>query len=173
MVDVGSIPHWLENAVRKSKREEILYDFPAEKMIDAIDVVLIEAGVDPGIESARGCEVAPERLLDDETRPAADSWPEGFTSYSATMQDRRAANSVHAPSSPSAGSRITAMRRDQAFRFERDGGLAAARASSPLTTCSWFNHATSDTPPMALPMKVGNAYPPRYAPHEVSPVTTA
>jgi len=44
--------------------------------------------------------------------------------------------------------------------------------AEPATTCAWFSAATSETPPMILPISVGSMKRPRKSSHEASPVVT-
>jgi hypothetical protein len=71
VIDIVTIPHGFERAVGELKSEEILHDLFTQKIIDAVDIILMEATSNVGVESARRCEVVPEWLLDDDARPAS------------------------------------------------------------------------------------------------------
>src|SRR5258708_19529993 len=70
MVNVAPIPDWLENAIGEAKNQDILHRFLAKVVIDAIDLLFAK---DPGhlaIQFSGRNQVMPERLLDNDTRPA-------------------------------------------------------------------------------------------------------
>jgi hypothetical protein len=70
IVDVVAVPHRLEKRVGKAKEKEVLYGLFAEVVVDAINLSLGEGFGDRGVEGVRRRQVAAERLLDDNPRPA-------------------------------------------------------------------------------------------------------
>src|SRR5207253_10525955 len=52
------------------QRQHVLHGLLAEVVIDAEDLALVEVLLDGAVELTRGCEIAAERLLDDQPRPA-------------------------------------------------------------------------------------------------------
>src|SRR5712691_4431205 len=70
VVDVLPVPERLEDAVRKTKDEQVLHRLFSEIMIDAKDLLLFKNFCELLVESARAFEVMAERFLDDDARPA-------------------------------------------------------------------------------------------------------
>ncbi len=71
VVDVLPVPQRFEDAVRKTEYQEVLDSFLAEVVIDAIDLLFNESGVQPLVELARCGEVTSEWLLDDHANEGA------------------------------------------------------------------------------------------------------
>src|SRR5215207_9912337 len=65
-----AVPQRLEHRVGEAEDEQVLHRLLAEVVVDAVDLLLVEPAVHERVELARRGEVAPERLLDDEARPA-------------------------------------------------------------------------------------------------------
>ena len=65
VIDVLPVPQRLEDPVREAEDEQVLHGLLAEVVVDAIDLLLDEGRMQALVELARGCQVAPERLLDD------------------------------------------------------------------------------------------------------------
>jgi hypothetical protein len=70
-VDEVRVPDRLEQRVREPQREQVLHRLLAEVVVDPEHVFGGEDRVDQRVEFARGFEVVPERLLDDDPPPAA------------------------------------------------------------------------------------------------------
>ena len=70
VVDELAVPDGLEDAVREPQRQHVLDGLLAEVVVDAEDLFLGEGAADPRGDIPCGCEVMPERLLDDQARPA-------------------------------------------------------------------------------------------------------
>src|ERR1700730_14860393 len=65
VIDVLPVPQRLEDPVREAEDEQVLHGLLAEVVVDAVDLLLDEGRVQPLVELAGGCQVAPKRLLDD------------------------------------------------------------------------------------------------------------
>ena len=61
---VMTIPQRLENAVGEAKRQNVLYRFLAEIMIDPVDLALVEHLEDARVERLRARQILAEGLLD-------------------------------------------------------------------------------------------------------------
>ena len=70
VVDELAVPDGLEDAVRESQRQHVLHGLFAQVVVDAKDLVLVEVLGEGGIECGGRSPVVPERLLDDQPRPA-------------------------------------------------------------------------------------------------------
>ena len=66
VLDVVTVPDRLEERVRESEVEDVLNRFLPEIVIDAEDRLFREVLVEHGVELACRCEVATERLFDDD-----------------------------------------------------------------------------------------------------------
>ena len=64
-----AVPERLEDAVGEAQHQDVLHRFLAEKVIDAIDLVLGQHLEDLRVESLGRCKVVPERLFDDHPPP--------------------------------------------------------------------------------------------------------
>ena len=67
------IPQRLEDRIRETEDEDVLYSFLAEVMIDTKDLMLGEEAQDKMIQIGCRLEVAPKWLLDDDTHPRSDA----------------------------------------------------------------------------------------------------
>ena len=76
MIDVISIPQRLEQTVGETQGHDVLYCFLSEIVVDAIGLGLGKNAQDFAIERLSRCEIASERLLDDDPPPLA-----GFFTY--------------------------------------------------------------------------------------------
>ena len=70
VVDVVAVPEGLEEDVAKAEDHEVLHGLLAEVVVDAVDLLLAEEGVDDAVEVLRGVEIATEGFLDDDAAPA-------------------------------------------------------------------------------------------------------
>ncbi len=71
VVDVAAVPERLEDAVGEAEHQDVLDGLLAQVVVDAVDLVLVEAPAEQLRFSARAeAEVAAERLLDDDPPPA-------------------------------------------------------------------------------------------------------
>ena len=71
VVDVVAIPDRLEDRVGEPQHEQVLNRFFAEVVIDAVDLLFAEDGVDDLVELAGRREIGAERLFDDHAALAA------------------------------------------------------------------------------------------------------
>src|SRR5262249_15012296 len=72
MVDMGGIPHRLEQGIGEAQSHQILHRFLAEIVIDAIDAMLGENMADRIIDGSCPMEVAPQWLVDHKARLLRD-----------------------------------------------------------------------------------------------------
>ena len=72
-VDVVVVPHRLEQRVREAEDEQVLDRLLPEEVVDAVDRVLVEGMMQDRVELFGRLEVAPERLLDDDTSVFVDA----------------------------------------------------------------------------------------------------
>ena len=77
VIDVISVPQRFENTVRKTERQNILYGFFAEIMIDSIDLPFLERMVNFLIQFAGGFQIAAEGFFDDEAPPVVTALDPG------------------------------------------------------------------------------------------------
>jgi hypothetical protein len=63
----------LEDRVREAEVEDVLDGHLPEEVVDAVELRLVDQRVELGIQRARGREVVPERLLDDDARALGES----------------------------------------------------------------------------------------------------
>ena len=77
MVDVAAVPQWLEDAVAEAEGQDVLHGFLAQVMIDAVNLLLREDGVQLGVERTGAGEVVAEGLLDHDAPPPAGVYPGG------------------------------------------------------------------------------------------------
>ena len=68
MIDMGGIPHRLEQGIGKAQGHEVLHRLFAEIMIDAIDVLFEENPADRIIDGARRAQILAQRLFDHDAR---------------------------------------------------------------------------------------------------------
>ena len=66
--DVRAIPDRLEHRVGEAQVEQLVGAHLAEEVVDPVELGLLDVAVDFGRQRARGGEVVPERLLDDDPR---------------------------------------------------------------------------------------------------------
>ena len=71
VVDVVAVPDRLEDRVGKPQHEQVLHRFLAEVMIDAVDLLLVEHGVDDLVQLSGAGQIGAERLFDDHAARAA------------------------------------------------------------------------------------------------------
>src|SRR5262249_30485469 len=71
VMDPLSVPDRLEDRIRETEDENVLYRLFAEVVIDAIRLVLGGHAQEQRVQVLRRLEAAPERLLDDDAGP----WP--------------------------------------------------------------------------------------------------
>ena len=71
VVDVGAVPHRLEQGVGEAQRHQVLHRLLAEIMVDAEDVLLQEHRAERVVDRVRALAVAADRLLDDDARVRA------------------------------------------------------------------------------------------------------
>ena len=71
VVDVAAVPERLEDAVAEAEDQQVADGLLAQVVVDAVDLRLVEDLADLAVEPLRRLEVVPERLLDDDPRPAA------------------------------------------------------------------------------------------------------
>ena len=71
VVDVVAVPDRLEDRVGEAQHEQVLHRLFAEVVVDAVDLLLVEHGVDHLVELLGGGQVGAERLLDDHPPRAA------------------------------------------------------------------------------------------------------
>ena len=64
VVDRGAVPQRLEDPVREAEHEQVLHRLLAEVVVDAEHLSLVERRRDAGVQLARGREIVPEGLLD-------------------------------------------------------------------------------------------------------------
>src|SRR5690348_2362070 len=69
VIDIIPIPEWLKDAVPKSHGQKILDRILSQKMINAIDLRLIEDFENRAVELFRGSEVAAKGLFDNNAHP--------------------------------------------------------------------------------------------------------
>ncbi len=69
VIHVAAVPDGLEDAVGKSKRENVLDGFFSEVMIDAEDLLLVDGVQKRAIQRHGRGQVVPERLFDYQTAP--------------------------------------------------------------------------------------------------------
>src|ERR1700686_1727657 len=69
MVDVIAIPEGFKDSVTEAQHQKILHRVLAEKMIDAIHLLLIEYPEDDAIELPRRDQITPKGLLQDDAYP--------------------------------------------------------------------------------------------------------
>ena len=72
MVDVVAVPDRLEHPVGETQRQQVLHGLPADVVIDAKDLLLVEDREKAGVELPSGSEVEPEGLLGDHMGPVAE-----------------------------------------------------------------------------------------------------
>jgi hypothetical protein len=72
-----TVPQGLEEAVGEAQNHDVLHSLLAEKMIDPIDLRLVQGLQDPGIELPGRGQVMAEGLLDDDAPPLARPRPLG------------------------------------------------------------------------------------------------
>ena len=70
VVDVAAVPDRFEDAVGETQHEDVLHGLLAQVVVDAVDLPLVEALANDGVERARAVEVAAERLFDHDPHPA-------------------------------------------------------------------------------------------------------
>ncbi len=68
-LDEVLVPDRLEEGVGEPEDHQVLDRLLAQVVVDAEDRVLVEDGVQRPVQLARGLQVAPERLFDDQARP--------------------------------------------------------------------------------------------------------
>ncbi len=61
------VPDRLEDRVREAEVEDVLDRHLPEEVVDAVQLRLVDEGVQLGVQLARGREVVAERLLDDDS----------------------------------------------------------------------------------------------------------
>ena len=66
-VDVVAVPHGLEHGVRKPQVEQLLDPHLAEEVVDAVELRLVDVGVQLLRQRVGGGQVVAERLLDHDT----------------------------------------------------------------------------------------------------------
>src|SRR5207245_3619458 len=71
VVDEVPVPERLEQRVGEAKHENVLDGFLAEVVVDAVDLALVELGVDEAVQFPSRGQVVAEGLFDDEAFPAA------------------------------------------------------------------------------------------------------
>src|SRR5271157_4891836 len=71
LIDVSPVPDRLKDSVAEAEHHDVLHGFLAEIMIDPINLVLREHGLDVLVEGQCRVEILSERLLDDHSAPAA------------------------------------------------------------------------------------------------------
>ena len=69
--DMAPVPQRLEDSVGEAEHEEVLDGFLPEVVIDAVDLILAKDLGEVAVERTGALVVVPERLLDDDTGPAA------------------------------------------------------------------------------------------------------
>ena len=62
------VPDRLEDRVREAEVEDVLDRHLPEEVVDPVQLRLVDQRVQFGVQLARGGEVVPERLLDDDSR---------------------------------------------------------------------------------------------------------
>ena len=70
VLNVIAVPHRLEHGVAEAEHHDVLHRLFAEVVIDAIDRVLVEDVGDDFVQLLRAFQIAAERLLQDDARPA-------------------------------------------------------------------------------------------------------
>ena len=70
VVDELAVPDGLEDAVREPQRQHVLHGLLAEVVVDPEDLLLAEPAMQELAQAVRRGRVVPERLLDDDARPA-------------------------------------------------------------------------------------------------------
>ncbi len=70
MVDAVAVPQRLKHAVGEAQRHDVLHRLLAEEMVDPVDLVLLGAAQDGGVQRLGGLLVVAERLLDHHAAPA-------------------------------------------------------------------------------------------------------
>ena len=73
-LDVLTVPQRLEDRIGKTENENVLDSFLAEVVIDAIDLVLVQAIEDRAVQCPGGVETPAERLLDHDPIPGPLAW---------------------------------------------------------------------------------------------------
>ena len=71
VVDVAAVPDRLEDGVGEAQGEDVLDRLLPEVVVDAVHLLLGEAGVHHGVELARALLVVAEGLLDDDAHEGA------------------------------------------------------------------------------------------------------
>ena len=69
IVHIVAVPERLKDGVGKAKGQEILYRLLAEVVVDAIDLSLVEYGVELVVQRPRAVEVVSKGLFDDDAPP--------------------------------------------------------------------------------------------------------
>ena len=71
IIDVVAVPQGLEDGVGKARHQNVLHGFLTEVVINAINLVFVQHGVDALIERTGAGEVGAEGLFDDHAAPSA------------------------------------------------------------------------------------------------------
>ena len=69
-VHVAPVPDRLEDAVGEAQHQQVLHRLLGQVVVDAVDLPLVEHLPDDAVQLVRRLQVAAERLLDDQARPA-------------------------------------------------------------------------------------------------------
>ena len=70
VLNVAVIPERLIDAVGKSKHNQVLHRLLAQVVVDAVDLLFLKDALDGPVQFPRALEIASERLLDNQARPA-------------------------------------------------------------------------------------------------------
>ena len=68
VVDIVTIPKRFEDTVGKTERKHVLCSFLAKKMVDTVNLVLVEDRSIDTVQLTCRFEIVTERFLDDDTR---------------------------------------------------------------------------------------------------------
>ena len=71
VVDIAAVPDRFKDSVRESKHQNVLNRLLSQIVIDAIDLMLLQAGAQTPIQSSGRIEAGTKGLLDDHAPPAA------------------------------------------------------------------------------------------------------
>ena len=69
MVHVVAVPDGLENGVAKAEEQDVLRGLLPQIVVNAVDLVFLEDGMEGMVEPLRGGQIMAKRLLDDDAPP--------------------------------------------------------------------------------------------------------
>ena len=70
MIYVAAVPDGFDDSVGEAEGQDVLYRLFAQIVVYAIDLLFLEDLMDAIVQVLRGGQIAPERLFDDDARPA-------------------------------------------------------------------------------------------------------